>query len=415
MDKIALCNINYVDIENAIIFPNQTIEILNGYIINICDSKTYNPPRTVKTYDYSGCWAIPGIIDMHVHITMSPYADEPDYYTCPQKIIDLSYSNLIELRRVGVTTCRDMGSFSHSSEWVKFALRKEKAIPYILTCGDVLTYPRGHMCEFGKEIYNTSDIDEYVKSNLFCGAKFIKVTSDPMDCEAKDRVPNPAFDHEYLDRIVRQSHLYGMQVACHTYPSEEGVMRALNSGVRTVEHAVPFNSLMEKSVYPNTYYVPTFTTAVDVCGIESLKKRNIICDEVVLEELVKIMATGCMYKGVVPASIVEWFDILIKTLPKAICTNQLICTGSDAGCKGTDFSSLVREILFLYILGATNQQALQFAITNPCKALHLKNQGKIAVGYIADIIILKANPLADITTLLNNEAVICKGVHITNN
>ena len=415
MDKIALCNINCVDIENAIIFPEQTIEVFNGHITRICDAKVYHSSKVIKTYDYSGCWAIPGITDMHVHITMSPYLNEPDYYTSPQKIIDLSFSNLIALRKIGVTTCRDMGSFSHSSEWVKYVLKKEKSLPYVLTCGDVITYPQGHMCEFGKEIRDAYDIDKCVKANYDCGANFIKVTSDPMDCEAKNRVPNPAFDFEYLDRIVKQSALYGMQVACHTYPSAEGVMRALRSGARTVEHAVPFDSLMDKNTFPDTFYVPTFVTAVDVCGLKSFKETNAIPNEMLLEELDKFKEPACMYSGPIPASIAEWFNILIKTLPKAINNNQLICTGSDAGCKGTEFSSLIREMVLLHLLGATNQQVLQFAITNPCKALHLKHRGKIAVGNIADIIVLKENPLTNIATLLNNEAVICKGELVSQN
>ena len=413
MGRIALCNINYVDIENGTFSTKQTIEILDNRIVDIYDTHLHYPVDCDYVYDYTDCWALPGLVDMHVHITMSPTFDDSDYYLSPKEIVELTHANLNELRKIGVTTCRDIGSFMQSAEWVKFVLHNEASLPYVMTCGNILTYPQGHMCDFGRQVSSLSDINVFVKENFDSGAEFIKVTSDPKDTEAHNRFPNPAFPVNYLKQIVESAAKFGLSVACHTYPSIAGVYRALQAGIRTIEHAVPFNDSMGKLFFPNTFYVPTLATAIDICGLDSLKSANQTFDIELLKALEKIMPIEYRYDGPVPESISEWFNILITILPKAIASNQLICTGSDAGCKGTNFSTLLREIILMCLLGATNQQALQYAITNPCNALRLRNIGKISVGYIANLIVLKDNPLTNILTLLDNVAVICNGNHIS--
>ena len=71
--------------------------------------------------------------------------------------------------------------------------------------------------------------------------------------------------------------------------------------------------------------------------------------------------------------------------------------------------SALREMLLLNAFGATNQQVLTYAIINPCKALNLRTRGNIETGFVADLIVLHKNPLEDITTLVNNVTVVCRG------
>lgn len=408
MGKVALCNVNFVDIETATTFINQTIEIENERIVSIYNTNDHKPSRSFKRYDYSGLWAMPGLIDMHVHITMSPSLSEPPYFVNPKQVVDISYSNLQQLQNIGVTLCRDMGSYSYSAEWIKLIF-KNTALPELLTCGNIFTYSKGHMCEYGFEISNKESIITFLKRNKNFGADFLKIASDPRDIEAINRIPNPAFDVDTIQSIVSLAKENNMEVACHTYPSIDGVMRALSGGVKTIEHSVPLIESMELQYYPNTYYVPTFSTALDVCGISRLEGVNVV-NKTLLNWIQSRIPPEYPYNGEIPASIEEWYQILINSLPKAIAKNQLICTGSDAGCKGTDFKTILREILLMCVLGATNQQALSYATINPCKALRLDKRGSIKIGNVADIIILKKNPLVDIKALVSIVAVIKKGI-----
>lgn len=407
MDKIAICGVNCItDIESKEYKTNQTI-VIDGGIIQSIQPADSIVPNVKKTYCFDNLWAIPGFVDMHVHITMSPFLRDTDFLYKPNDILELTYQNLRELNNIGVTLCRDMGSYSYSAEWVKYILREQKNIPNILTCGKVLTYKDGHMHEYGYPILCNDDIQEAIEENYLSGANFIKIASDPYDCEAMGRNPNPAFSAEFIDLIVKCARKRNMTVACHTYPSVQGVARALQSGVKTIEHAVPLIDSMGHLSFPNTFFAPTFTTVVDVCGISSVKKKYMEFDD--LYKQIQKLNKYRLYSDVVPESLKECLDILLDRVPIAISKEELICAGTDAGCKGTHFSSLLKELLFYKILGASNWQVLQYAISNPYKALGINNRGKLKEGNIADIIILENNPIDNLLTILRNVAVITRG------
>ena len=406
MGELTLCNCSYLDIEEWNWNKKKNIEITDGLISDIYDSSIKIKSRG-KVLDCSNCWIIPGLVDMHVHYTWSHEINTPDYPTKKEELLALSYNNLSELLRCGVTTCRDMGSFRFSAEWVKSELQNDYSVPDMITCGHVLTYPNGHLQEFAQEIKYIKDIKNAIINNKSAGAEFIKIASDPFDSEAVSRFPNPAFDESFLKEIVWVAKENGMSTACHTYPSPIGVTRALISGVRTIEHALPFNSAMECDKYPNVFFVPTFATAVDICGFEKIDNQLSIrntASYLKAKEMTKVIDIG-----EVPKSILEWLDILLEIVPKGIHKNQNICTGSDAGCKGTDFSSLLREMMFLSAMGASNQQVLTYAITNPYKALGINDKEQIKKGFVADLVVLKENPLEDIISLTKSVAVIHRG------
>jgi len=413
MCKKALCNVNYIDVDTGSEYEHWAIVIEDEIIVSVEPMSDFMPQNGITCYDYSGCWVTPGFIDMHTHITQSSDMSEPDYYLSPGKILEISKHNLSELLKSGVTLCRDMGSFAHSAEWVKTCFASEKGLPQMLTCGGILTYNCGHMQTFGTQIQSDLEIEAAVNENVSVGCDFIKITSDPCDTEARCQNPNPAFNEKTVRLITEEAAKYKLSVACHTYPSEDGVMRALVGGVRTIEHAVAFNEKFGKSRFPNSYYVPTLATAIDVCGINSLSTLK--CNE-----NLELFASFCdmqgndKYTGTPPDSIIEWLDILASNLPFNITSEQNICIGSDAGCKGTNFCTALREMLMLSAFGATNRQVLTFAITNACKALSLDNRGRIEKGFIADLIIFESNPLENILAITKNKAVVCRGTIIKN-
>lgn len=414
MGKIALCNINYVDIASTAEYIKKAIVIKDNMIASIHDMAVFCPSSDIKCYDYESCWVIPGMIDMHSHVTLPYQPSEPEYYLAPNKIIDVSKKNLLDLRHIGITVCRDMGSYDNSAEWVNFSLSKDSSLPLLMTCGDILTYAQGHMHNYGLQICSDAEIPLAIELNKRCGCDFIKVTSDPSDTEACSRIKNPAFNEQTMRAIVQCATAHNLDVACHTYPSAEGVKRALTAGVRTIEHAVAFDESYGKDTYPNSYYVPTLATATDVCGIESLEGIVDIKNKELLDTVCKLQSKE-KYCDHIPESIKEWLQILIKNLPFNVQSDQLLCIGSDSGCKGTNFYSALREMLLLSAFGATNQQVLTYAIINPCKALNLRTRGNIQTGFVADLIVLHKNPLEDITTLVNNVTVVCHGNLIKNN
>jgi imidazolonepropionase-like amidohydrolase len=87
-----------------------------------------------------------------------------------------------------------------------------------------------------------------------------------------------------------------------------------------------------------------------------------------------------------------------------------ILAGTDVGAEYIYAgSSLHGELALLVEAGLTPSQALAAATAAPAKFLKLKDSGRIAKGMRADLVLLKADPIADIAATKEIEAVILNG------
>src|SRR5260370_29512831 len=82
--------------------PDQTLLIKKGRIAAIGASDTVAIPRGAQILDARGKFLIPGLVDMHIHLTA---AGEPD--GSRQFMLPLLLAN-------GITTVRDMGGYLQS-------------------------------------------------------------------------------------------------------------------------------------------------------------------------------------------------------------------------------------------------------------------------------------------------------------
>jgi len=412
MNSCSICGVNIVHPKDSIILYNYVIRIIDGFIAEVLPIKQYNG-KNDKTHDFEGCWVMPGIIDMHTHITFEPhYTIQDEAYCKSNDFLQCSINNLNEMKSSGITTCRDMGSHNNSTFIVKKYLLENNLynLPEIISCGDIITYESGHMCCCGHEFKNVDSLISTLLINKTCDAKFIKIASDPKDTETEGRIPNPAFTIEQLSQIVNIAQRFGFYAACHTYPSVEGLTRAIAANVRTIEHAVPLNEDIKKMCDDNLFFVPTFVAAYDEVGILELLKKGISKNQILLEKIKDYCIPKIYNLSSVPKSLLEWFNILCDVLPENLYKGVNFCIGSDAGCKGTDFRSALREIMLLKVIGATNQQVLFAATENAAKALSRFDIGIIKPGARANLLLLRDNPLEIIDTLFENVGVICNGI-----
>jgi imidazolonepropionase-like amidohydrolase len=325
-------------------------------------------------------------------------------------------ANLEEAFRAGVTAVRDLGSLqARNIELQAMAdARRGANSPTVQACGHVLTYPGGHCAKYGIEIRGSAAAREAVRMNAALGARCIKVTNDPEDTEARGRLPEPTFTVAEYSAIVDEAHKAGMRVAAHTFPSIAGMEAALNAGVDSIEHGTPLtDSILSRLIDARTVLVPTVVAAIDEFPDDALGDRwetrsasHALFNSTNFPKRDLHRIRG----NIVPESIVVWYDRMMMSLDRAISADVLIGIGTDAGCKGTNFRSAVREMFALTKLGATNAQVLRYATVNGATALGEEgNRGTIRPGMIADLVFVKANPLAELETLLNPIMVVARG------
>lgn len=392
-DSLILRNVEYLDASSATWETAESILIHDGTIVEVCNS--HLEVEGVSSIDLRGRFAIPGMIDTHVHISEDP-GRKAQMFT--ERTTDASIKLLRENGATaldfGITTVRDMGSCSGNlAKFFKEGTLSFYEMPEIIHCGKVITYGGGHMLSCGVAVDDMQQVREVISENVELGAAFTKVTSDPEDVEAAGKTPNPAFSKRFLQSLVEFSESVNLPVACHTFPSVEGVSTAIASNVRTVEHAAPLtDAQLEQAKLAGTVFVPTLVAAFDDMSPEFTIGRYGL-DESAMELWDKIAGDYSRRKLTCtpPKSIITWVDRVWPRLRLAYSENIPIVPGSDAGCPGTTFGSLLREIRILSMFADKPIDVVCAATFGASMVLGRPDLGRIKVGAKGNFVVLSDN------------------------
>ncbi|NQV14785.1 amidohydrolase family protein [bacterium] len=382
--NILLQGCNIIDVNTGEYIQNGEILIRKDSIDAVGKAGESNIQNNTRTIDLRGCWVLPGLSDVHVHLchegspelakTFSPFESVEFAILRAAKNISIALN-------AGITLLRDVGTYKGRGIQIREATEKGIIIgPRIMSCGHILTSPKGHVHEIGREIKGINEIREAVVEEIEAGADFIKITNDPIGLSVDE-----------IEACVEEAHRFGKKVACHAF-TEESIAVALDANVDTIEHGVPFNiGMINQMKKQGTIIVPTFHCAIETC--RDTKKSMIKKAELPVFK--------------------QWLEVLEQNLPIAINEGVRIATGTDAGYPPLEFDAVIEEIICLVNIGATPLQALQYATKFSAEACGLGNiYGEIQEGKKASLIVLPENPLNDINALYNVKIVIKDGILI---
>lgn len=393
---VSLEGVNIIDVLSGTIKENQNI-LLNGEHIESIDSTPF--VNAQKRIDLKGKYVIPGLWDMHVHLT------------------NLGSSSFPMFVFNGVTGVRDMGG-----DWNKLKTwksQKNSNWPEIYSPGPILESKSFYQLvqtimgpEFTKTripIDSETDAKMAVDSLYREGIRFIKVRT------IKDK--------ETFSFITRACKEKGMKLVGHIEPNLD-LVYALESGLFSVEHALFFqvlkaspskrDSIIQAFKRNSPFFTPTLiaTKATRLVDFRTKDSLPAAASEFVSPELDENWRVFDAIK--VLESPMEWDSLytVFNNFSKKILNPSTLLAGTDLGVPGLlPGSSLHMELeLLVNELGISNLNAIQAATINPCKALGITSKyGSISEGKIASILILNKNPLLDISHLKNIHLVINRG------
>ncbi len=368
------------------VVDNKISEVLTGYM---------EPEPDDEYIDLSGYTVLPGLIDMHVHLTSNQ--SSTNRYTESSSLNPADYAirsvnNAKKTLLAGFTTVRNLGD----SDAVTVSLRNEIVKgtvpgPRIFTAGKSIASTGGHADDTNSlskklssdpgpmnGIINSSD-DAYkaVRHRYKEGADLIKITATGGVLSNAKNGQNPQMTEEEIRSIVDAAKDYGFKVAAHAHGSE-GIIRAVKAGVDSIEHGTLMDaegmSLMRKE---GTYYVPTLLAGAWVA------EKALIDD---------------YYPPFVQTKALEIGPQLISTFSKAYQAGIKIAFGTDSGV--TPHGDNAKEFKLMVDAGMTTKEAILTATLNASILLgEQENLGSISKGKLADIIAVSGNPLEDITNL----------------
>ena len=408
-------------LKNGIILDGtREMQPVSGMMIRIEDGKIkeIQPDEDrvsdCEVIDLKGAYVLPGLINLHVHMATSgkpPKANKkPTNYKRLFQILSRSRLVKFVLKRMlkgyartelmsGVTTIRTVGGILDMDARIRDEINDGKLIgPRILAGNTGVSVPGGHFAgSIATEAESPEQAREHVRQIAATGPDHIKlmITGGVMDASEEGEPGVLRMPPEIVKAACDEAHRLGYKVAAHV-ESPEGVRVALENGVDTVEHGAKLDDNMirlfkERGASPVCTISPALPYAVfdlSESHTPAVAKKN---GKIVMDGIIECART-CRENGI-PVGL-----------------------GNDVGCPFIVHYNFWRELCYYHkYVGASNEEALHTATMGNAQIAGIdKETGSLEKGKSADLIVVKENPLEDLTVLRNVSMVMVRGRLIRN-
>ena len=379
----------------------DAVVLINGRsIVGTQPAAAYQPLPEDTVIDASAHTVMPGLVDCHVHTRSSGEPSErggdSTQTTVPQFTLR-ALRNAQKDLEAGFTTIRDLGSMGYIDIALRDAFEKgEYAGPRMRVAGYGLTMWGGHMHRFMRPgldmtestgIVNTADqAKSAARYQIGRGVDFVKFNSAVSSLRYDEKRIDQEMDYEMLAAAVKECRKVGIGSATHCHGGQ-GATDAILAGVYTIEHGHWLtDEQFEMMLKHGTIFVPT------LCPNEKLYERG---------------KDGL--KGVFDRW--NWLETVMDdktdTLQRAMKAGVPIAAGSDAGTNFNRHGENARELEFLVKRCMTPMQAIVAGTKTAAKATMLDHvTGTLDAGKWADLIVVKGNPLDEITILNDKQNIL---------
>lgn len=419
-----------IDINTGKIISNKAVVVNNGEIVNVCNDQELKAYKAKKNVSSTGKFIIPGLWDMHVHFGGGDSLIQEN-----KDLLQLYVAN-------GITTVRDAAADITPSvlEWRKQINERKLFGPTLFTSGPKLEgYKSIWLGDL--EVGTMNEVKQALDSLQKIKADFVKITDNTIKPEI------------YL-AAIKEATERGFKTSGHI-PSAITIEQASDAGLSSIEHI----TYLLRAGLKNQKELSEQVTAGKILGKElSLKALNEF-DEPTALAAFKLLAKNktavvptinisyttafldvnnhqkddyLKYIGKGLRKTYNWrvnraandskeaIDIRHRTIEKAASLLPLlhkagvkIIAGTDAGYLNSfDYPGLGlhQELELMVKFGLTPLQALQASVINgPDFLKKSKLYGSIAKGKKADILILNANPLENISATQNIDGLVMHG------
>src|SRR5215471_248218 len=384
-----------VDVRSGKLVENQLVSFDgNGNITSVAAAGASLPAGTI---DLSRETCLPGLIDVHTHITSDPtdngYAGLG--ISVPRRAVTGAKNARLTLL-AGFTTVRNVGADGFSDVAVRDGINAgEIPGPRMIVSGPPLGITGGHCdnnllpYEYHVQSEGAADgieaVQHKVRETIKYGADVIKICATGGVLSKGDDPRASQYTLEEMKAIVADAHRLGRKVAAHAHGAQ-GIAWASEAGVDSIEHGSYIDDVGIKTMKAHgTYLVPT-----QYLG------------DWMRENAAKI-GLPAMYA----AKMKDVTSISRQNIKKAFDGGVKIAFGTDAavyphGLNAHEFAVYVQ-------IGMTPLQAIQTATVNAADLLGWSDRvGTLEQGRFADIIAVNGDPLKDVT-VLENPVMVMKG------
>ena len=329
------------------------------------------PPANAAVVDLRRYTLVPGLIDAHTHMTYywdrTPGTRPLGQPHRPAGVTAvLAGDNARRTLEAGVTTVRDLSAANEIDYAMRDLISMGRMVgPRMFVAGQGISAPRDHQ---------TPDPDRFrreAEARIAAGSDWVKIFGSRGSFQSVETTQTVTFDE--MKAAVDAAHAKGHKVAIHSYGAS-GVRDAVRAGADSVEHGIDIDDeTFAEMVRRGTVWVPTIDH--NRYYVDAKDEFKFAPDTI--------------------APLQQYIEKNLESTRRAIKAGVKIAMGSDA--VYTMFGQNTRELGMLVKAGMTPERALAAGTVTGAALLGKSDQlGRIAPGFLADIVAIDGDPLKQI-------------------
>lgn len=357
-----------LDVRTGNYQKNKAILVEEGRISAIVDAK--DAPKNVQIIDLSTHYVVPGLIDMHVHLTSDPQKHGyRGLVETPTREAIFGVSAAKATLQAGFTTVRNLGAAGYADVSLRDAIEEDEIQgPRMRVAANTICITGGH-CDNNllPHIYNArsagvangpDEVRAKVRENIKYGADVIKFAATGGVLSKNTDVNASQYNVEEMKALIDEAHDRGRIVAAHAH-GLQGIKRAIEAGVDSIEHG----------------------SFIDDEAIQLAKKHGtyLVMDVYVSDF---ILSEG-EKAGILPESLAKEKKVGLlqrQNFQKAVKAGVKMAYGTDAGVYTHGLNG--RQFAYMVQWGMTPLQAIQAATVHAGTLLNWKmNKGSRMSAY----------------------------------
>jgi imidazolonepropionase-like amidohydrolase len=386
-----------VDVRTGHEAADQTIVVTAGAISSIAATSATPKGPQDREIDLHSMTLLPGLIDVHTHLTMDTNFDPyHELSTSIAKSALIGARNAKVTLQAGFTSVRNVGAEGYADVDLRDAIDADLVEgPHMQVSGPALGITGGHcddnLLPFqyhaigGGVADGVEAVQHKVRENIKYGADLIKICATGGVLSKGDDPQASQYTLEELKAIVADAHRLGRRVAAHAHGAQ-GILWATQAGVDSIEHGSYMNEEDIAAMKSHgTYFVPT-AYLVDWIQVNG-------------------HLPPFYYQKMLDVSAVAK-----SNTKKAIAAHVKIALGTDAAVYPHGLNAHELQV-YVDQFGMSPLAALQTSTLNAADLMGWSDKvGALEAGKWADIIAVKGDPLRDIKLLQHVSFVMKAGV-----
>jgi len=386
-----------LDVKSGKLLDGQTIVVAGETIESIGPSAQVTAQAGDKVIDLGGMTVLPGLIDVHTHLTMN--TDFDPFREVTSTDAKEAINGVVNARKTlmaGFTTARNVGAGGYTDVDLRDAINSGQVPgPHLLVSGPALGITGGH-CDDNLLPFSyhqisdgvadgIAEVQRKVRQNIKYGADVIKICATGGVLSKGDDPQASQYTLEEMQAIVADAHRLGRKVAAHAHGAQ-GILWATEAGVDSIEHG----------------------SYIDDAAIAEMKKRGTyLVPTLYLEDW--MIANGNL-PPFYHQKMLDTIAVAKGNIKRAMQAGVKIALGTDAAVYPHGLNAHELDV-YVNQLGMAPLAALQTATVNAADLLGLTAKtGSLEPGKWADIIAVDKNPLDDVRVLQDVKFVMKAGV-----